>query len=523
MLPTISVLTALAWKGGVILLAAHGAALLLRRRSAAERHLVWAASLMALLAVPVLERPAPAVVVLASPAANSAEIDTGTGVASASTVAAAPNAASMLWSAGFGLIVCYQLAGLAQLSLRRRSAIPFAAVILRELKQQLDIRRDVRVYISPRTAMPMTWGVLRPTIMFPAAAADWSDDRLRLVLLHELTHAQRFDFLTQLLAGAACAAFWYNPLTWTAMAGMRREREKACDDAVLRTGEKAADYACHLLEIAAAGRAQRIPALAVPMAQASELESRIRAALNSRLPRQSPRASTKAAFAAFSVIAVLSLVVIKTHAQPNAGQLFGSVLDISGAAVPQAVVIVSSGNKKEIAHSGPDGRYAFASLPAGPYGVEVRKPGFALLSRKDVAVKVGEAQKLDLTLEMGRVQETVEVVGKGTRPAPLPPAGTPQRIRIGGNVQATKLVYMPKPQYPQNLQQQGVEGTVLLEGVISTDGSLLSLRSLNSLVHPELGQAAIDAVKQWRYQPTLLNGKPVEIITTITVNYRLAP
>jgi len=92
---------------------------------------------------------------------------------------------------------------------------------------------------------------------------------------------------------------------------------------------------------------------------------------------------------------------------------------------------------------------------------------------------------------------------------------------VGGNVQATKLLYMAKPAYPETLQQQGIEGTVLLEGVISVDGSFLSPRSLNSLAHPELKKAAMDAVKQWRYQPTLLNGKPVEAVTTITVNYRL--
>jgi protein TonB len=101
-------------------------------------------------------------------------------------------------------------------------------------------------------------------------------------------------------------------------------------------------------------------------------------------------------------------------------------------------------------------------------------------------------------------------------------SAAPKRIRVGGNVQATKILRMTRPQYPQHLQQQGIEGTVLLEGVISLDGSLLSLRSQNALVHPELTKAAIDAVQQWKYQPTLLNGQPVEIITTIQVNFRLA-
>jgi TonB family protein len=101
------------------------------------------------------------------------------------------------------------------------------------------------------------------------------------------------------------------------------------------------------------------------------------------------------------------------------------------------------------------------------------------------------------------------------------PRSTPQRIRIGGNVQATKLITQVKPIYPESAQQQGIEGTVLLKAVIATDGSLLSVGVLNTLANPELAAAVMDAVKQWRYQPTLLNGVPVEVVTTISVNYRL--
>jgi TonB family protein len=62
---------------------------------------------------------------------------------------------------------------------------------------------------------------------------------------------------------------------------------------------------------------------------------------------------------------------------------------------------------------------------------------------------------------------------------------------------------------------------VLLHAVIATDGSLLSVGVINTLADPELANAAMDAVKQWRYQPTLLNGNPVEVLTTISVNFRL--
>jgi TonB family protein len=94
-------------------------------------------------------------------------------------------------------------------------------------------------------------------------------------------------------------------------------------------------------------------------------------------------------------------------------------------------------------------------------------------------------------------------------------------VRIGGNVQATKLISQVKPVYPESAQRQGIEGTVLLRAVIARDGSLLSIGVMNTLADPELASAATDAVKQWRYEPTLLNGEPVEVVTTISVNFHL--
>jgi TonB family protein len=303
---------------------------------------------------------------------------------------------------------------------------------------------------------------------------------------------------------------------------MRKERERACDDVVLRHGAEACDYAEHLLALASSGMA---PAGAVPMAEASHLESRIRAALNPKVSRRAATSRASVATALLAACALLCVAVVKTNAQ-GAGKITGSVLDVSGGAVPKAEVraVSADGSRRDITRSGEDGTYSFEGLPEGTYTLEVRKPGFVLLSKSGVSLKSGQPGQMNLILDLGRISETVEVVGKGS-PAPPPSqprAGAPQRIRVGGLVQAAKVLLMSKPEYPSYLQAQGVEGTVLLEGIVSMEGAMLSLRNLNNLVHPDLVKAAMDAVQKWRYQPTLLNGKPVEVITTITVNYRLA-
>jgi protein TonB len=111
-----------------------------------------------------------------------------------------------------------------------------------------------------------------------------------------------------------------------------------------------------------------------------------------------------------------------------------------------------------------------------------------------------------------------------TTPQP-PPAqrskpAQPQRIRVGGIVSAARLIYQPKPEYPQLARMARTEGAVELEAIIGKDGTIEELRVLRG--NPLLVHAALEAVRQWRYQPTLLNGEPVEVVTEITVNFKLA-
>jgi periplasmic protein TonB len=107
----------------------------------------------------------------------------------------------------------------------------------------------------------------------------------------------------------------------------------------------------------------------------------------------------------------------------------------------------------------------------------------------------------------------------GMGAAPPPPKVTPSRIRQGGNVTAAKLVNQVKPNYPPLARQTRISGTVRLHAIIGKDGSVQSLQLESG--HPLLVQAALDAVRQWRYQPTLLNGEPVEVDTTIDVVFSL--
>jgi periplasmic protein TonB len=111
------------------------------------------------------------------------------------------------------------------------------------------------------------------------------------------------------------------------------------------------------------------------------------------------------------------------------------------------------------------------------------------------------------------------VIG-GAGGAPPPPKPAVSRVRVGGAVQAAKLVNRVQPMYPPLARQTRISGTVKLHAIIGKDGTVQSLTVESG--HPLLVQSALDAVRQWRYQPTLLNGEPVDVDTEIDVIFSLA-
>ena len=102
---------------------------------------------------------------------------------------------------------------------------------------------------------------------------------------------------------------------------------------------------------------------------------------------------------------------------------------------------------------------------------------------------------------------------------PAPPKPVQSRIKVGGNVTAARILNRTTPIYPPLARQTRISGTVRLHAIIAKDGTVQQLEVLSG--HPLLVQAALDAVRQWRYQPTLLNGEPVEVDTTVDVIFSL--
>ena len=105
-------------------------------------------------------------------------------------------------------------------------------------------------------------------------------------------------------------------------------------------------------------------------------------------------------------------------------------------------------------------------------------------------------------------------------PVAVPKIATPQRVRVSSGVSSGLLIRKVSPTYPPLARQARIQGTVILQAQISKDGSIQNLQLISG--HPMLAPAAIEAVKQWKYKPYLLNGEPVEVETQVQVNFTLA-
>jgi bla regulator protein blaR1 len=282
-----------ALKSFVVLAVAGVVCLSLVRASAASRHLVWFLAVASLLIMPLMAPMLPASnralwsVAINQPSANEMSLmlvlapatdvalpvpqhQAGPAAIEASTALGIdpgePRGLATEFHTGWlavaigvwltGVLVVLSSMAIGRLWLRhlrrRTHALNGAgwAELLGELRVTLKIRRPVLLVQSPDRVMPATWGWWRPVILLPAEADNWSLDRRRMVLLHELAHVKRWDCLTQTIAGIASALHWFNPLVWLAARRMCVERERACDDLVLSGGWKPSVYATHLVDIA---------------------------------------------------------------------------------------------------------------------------------------------------------------------------------------------------------------------------------------------------------------------------------
>ena len=498
-----------------------------------------------------------------------------------------------------------------------------------DLARSCGLRRDVELLFGPRPGLVATWGWRRPAVMLPAAAAGWSAERMRVVLLHELAHVRHCDWLLQMAAEALRCLWWFNPLAWVARARLRRESEHAADDLVLARGVPATTCATHLVELAKEARKHRRTWLPAPaMARPSHLERRLSAMLNAHTNRRPMTRLTR--LWSLGTLVLVSMLVAGLQVGAQTARISGAVVDQDRNAVrnPEVTFTIReawqsanpmrygfvdqagnvvrnpditrfstsrSASARLTGHG--DGRFEIFDLGPGEYILAVRAPGFEPLFRQ-FSLEAGEQREEELVLSRipanrqprtgaesattgtaptttGRLPESIgstveqdpptepsseriaELVERAAalqqqvpsseriaelveRAAALqqqlqsvldelqtvlddpdqPSGRSDEPVRIGDGVPPPAKIHDVPPVYPPAAREAGVQGLVILEATIDPAGEVGNIEVLRSV--PELEEAAIAAVEQWRYEPTLVDGAPVSVLMTVTINFLLS-
>jgi beta-lactamase regulating signal transducer with metallopeptidase domain len=533
----------------LIVVVALASSAMLRRRSAAVRHFVLAAALGCAAATPMLRLVVPtwqagagwltssSVQLIDRPlavlddAASPAPANAGSTPAGTFNAAVVVRSLRVIWLAGLGAGLFVLIAGLGRLKwLASRSARVTSgrwADLAHEIGRAYSLRRTPVLLQSDHRTLLVTWGFARPKVLLPADAAGWPDDRIRIVLGHELAHIRRGDWLVQMAAMILRSAYWFNPLVWIACRRLRLESEQACDDAVLKMGVEGSTYATELVDLARAARSQRqmfLPAAAI--ACSSSLERRVRAMLNVRLNRDPLTRS--ASIASAIVLAVVTVLVAGFGASAQSfSTVSGSLVDPLGRMLPGATLTLSNAqaqSKYEI-KSDATGRYEFVGLPPGNYTLAIESPGFRAIKREGIALS-GQPFVQNATLQVGSLMETITVADDGIQRAPQTtslrerPRTEPRKLNacvespVGGNIRPPTKTRDVRPIYPTGVKP----AQVVLDARIGPDGLVTSVEPVGD-VDPALANAAINAVSGWEFTPTYLDCQPIEVQMKVHINF----
>lgn len=374
---------------------------LARRNRAASRHVLLVAAFAVLLILPIAsvvgpsiqvavpmrapEEIVPAVEPVGNSGPVSAPTDAGAVAAQTTPQSSWPSLTALLaagWAVGAAVFLLPIVAGLWQMRSMRRSGLPWrdGRSLLDPLAIEARIHRPVQVLLHESVAGPMTCGVVQPAIVLPTDAQNWAEADLQRAMVHELEHVRRADWVSQCLARAACACYWFHPLVWVAWRQLILEAERACDDAVLRRSDATA-YADQLVVLAQRlSTAPSRPQLA--MANRHDLAARVVAVLDSRQRRGR-------AGALWVVLAIVASAVLVTTISPLRVVSAASASAASTATADKAAQTSADGPKFDIVSIKPcDGE------PPTPPGQRSSQGGFPTSSPGRFFVECGTVERL---------------------------------------------------------------------------------------------------------------------------------
>lgn len=460
------------------------------------------------------------------------------------------NIFGLIW--GIGLIVMILrlvLGAFAIHNLKRETAEvrdPRILAILDSVEKLFAKRIHARVFVSTKAPYPMAVGVFKPAILIPEHAWDKCQaGQIRGILLHELSHIHHRDLAAGVLQRLVTALNWWNPLAYALSTFHSRAREEISDNHVLLQNDSK-EYAECLIEMAEKTTLWKRLSVSVGLASPHiPLKDRVKHILSKeRIMDTHLKKST------IAVMVVAGFVLL--------GTIAGSRLTFA-TAEPEVAAVTTDTDNTALAspfaqEKDKKGREVIPSKlikKVEPvYPDEAKEAGIeGTVTLEGTTDNFGRVQKVKVLKSVPELEQAAVDAVKQWIYEPMIIDGKPFGVTFTvtcrfslkeklaksfeggvaeegekppflamGDIKPPKLIKKVEPDYPLDAKEAGIEGTVIVETTIDIHGRVVNTKVLRSI--PQLDQAAMDAVKQWVYEPMIIEGEPKEMTITVTVVFK---
>ena len=526
-------------QAAVLILVCAGLPRVLRLTAPTAQYVFWRLLLLVCLALPLLQpwrSPVSPVLAPGTPVETTAAATALPQRTSSQVAPFSPDVldvAGLVWMAGVGCRLLWLAAGMARLRrLRRRADEDVYG--LDELETLIGAFPTVRW--SPDVRHPVTFGLLRPVVLLPIALKSVDRAARIAVIAHELHHVRRRDWAWVVVEELVRSVFWFHPPMWWLISRVQLARETVVDElSILVTNARRA-YLDALLTFADDTGFTSSPAFSarrhlfhrVMLLSKERNMSSIRVAVGSCVLIAALGAGTWGAAQAFPLQSSPSVQERTPPRDPRTPAEYHRLAQQYWDKANKDLSLTDQ-EKLDVIAKG---------IAAEDRALAINPDYLPSLTYKNIFLRMQANLTADPAATAALLRQADELRDKVTAlramdsrgATPTPPATSMPAtfagrlaalspIRIGGEVKAPSKVKDVKPVYPPTAREARVQGVVIVEAIIDATGHVADARVLRSI--PLLDEAAVEAVQQWEFTPTFLNGAPQPVVMTVTVNFTL--
>lgn len=418
---------------------------------------------------------------------------------------------TVIYSVVVFAMLYYLIIGLASIQVITRRAIACSdemADYLQNLCYEMGINKTVSMKLSSQIQSPQVWGIWHPVILMPMQQTSWSIEKTHYVLIHELGHVVRYDWLTTLLVRIVSAIFWFNPLLWIASRQLFQRAESACDDYVHQQKKKHTHYADILLEAARQEQDRQQDALSI--GSGSAVYQRIAAVLDEQRERYAMADDKKGYWFVLSTLVLLPFTALTP-----------TLLD--------ETMTTHAFTPYWLAPQPVDNVNVIKEKPLTVLTIEQLQEQFVV--QRSIAGDIKRIEEMQVVVRRNLTQKNQRHIANSSSPKELfsepntAISTSPIELPPLANIQIEG--YLPQsihaPEYPLSALRKSIQGHVQVAFTINEQGTIQQPKIIESVPRAVFDSTVLEALVHYRFVPQRLNGQPVAVHDVQqTFTFRLA-